>query len=250
VSKALLTREEFEALRARSAEAMAGDEDLRRKAWELIVAADRHYWIHQTTWFGEPVLQLPQDLFALQEIVFRTRPRFIVELGVAWGGSLLYYATLMAALGGERVIGVDVFLPAHVREKLDSFGALSERIQLVEGSSLDPGVGAEISRVVGDSRSVLVIFDSHHTHEHVLEELRRYSPLVGAGNYLVCCDTHVEHIPQIVANRPRPWGAGNNPKTALDAFLAENDRFEVDHALDKKLLLTLNPGGYLRCVRD
>ncbi len=250
MTKTLLTRDEFEALRKSSAQAMDRDADLRRKAWDLLVAADRHYWIHQTTWLGEPVLQLPHDLFALQEIVFRTRPRFIVELGVAWGGSLLYYATLMAVLGGERVIGVDVAVPQAVRDRLAAHGALSERIHLIEGSSLEPAVFGKVRAMVGESAPALVILDSHHTHEHVLEELRRYSALVGAGHYLVCCDTHVEHVPEIVANRPRPWGAGNNPKTALDAFLAGTDRFEVDREIDAKLLLTLNPGGYLRCRRD
>jgi cephalosporin hydroxylase len=250
VSRKLLTREEFEALRVQSADAMSRDAGLQKKAAELLVEADRYYWYHQANWFGEPILQLPHDMFALQDIVFRTRPRFIVETGVAWGGSILFYATLMAALGGERVIGVEIDVQEHVRQKIRSFRQLSDRITLIQGSSLDEAVVREVNAIVGGSREVLVILDSFHTHDHVLRELRLYSPLVGAGQYLVCCDTHVEHIPEIVANRPRPWGKGNNPQTAVDAFLKENDRFEVDRAVDKKLLLTLLPGGYLRCRKS
>lgn len=247
MNRKLLTREEFEALRRESAAAMAQDAALQRKAADLIVEADRYYWIHQTTWLGAPVLQLPQDMFAVQEIVFRSRPRFIVETGVAWGGSLLFHATLLSALGGERVIGIDIHTPEHVHRTLRSFGPLSDRIAVVEGSSTDQAVFDRVRAMIGDCRDVLVILDSFHTHEHVLRELRLYSSLVGEGHYLVCCDTHVEYIPEIVSNRPRPWGKGNNPKTALDAFLNENDRFEIDRDIERKLLLTLHPGGYLRC---
>src|SRR5437867_3299570 len=222
MSKKLLTREEFDALRIGSAGAMAADTELRRKAFDLIERADRYYWIHQTTWFGEPVLQLPQDMFALQEIVFRTRPKFIIELGVAWGGSLLFYATLMEGLGGGRVVGVDTYVPQHLQQKLKSFGKVSDRITLIKGSSTDETTFNRIKSLVRDNREIFVILDSFHTHDHVLKELRLYSQLIGPGHYLVCCDTHVEYIPAIVENRPRPWGAGNNPKTACDTFLKEN----------------------------
>ena len=246
----LLTREEFEALRLQSAEAMSADVELRRKVFDLIVSADRYYWLHQTSWFGEPVLQLAQDMFALQEIVFKTRPKFIIELGVAWGGSLLFYSTLMEGLGGGHVVGVDTYIPEHVKQKLDSFGKISDRIALIKGSSTDETTFSLVKSLVGDTREVLVILDSFHTHDHVLKELRLYSQLIGVGHYLVCCDTHVEHIPEIVENRPRPWGLGNNPKTARDAFLKENGRFEVDQVLENKLLMTLHPGGYLRCCKE
>jgi len=249
VSK-LFTREEFEALRLQSAEAMSADAELRRQAFDLIVSADRFYWLHQTSWFGEPVLQLPQDMFAVQEIVFKTRPKVIVELGVAWGGSLLFYSTLMEGLGRGRVLGVDIYIPDHVRQKIGSFGKISERITLIKGSSTDETTFSQVRSLVGDTREVLVILDSFHTHGHVLKELRIYSQLVGLGHNLVCCDTHVEHIPEIVENRPRPWGLGNNPKTARDTFLKESGRFEVDQVLENKLLLTLHPGGYLRCCKQ
>ena len=242
----MYTRDEFEALRTKAAEEMAADENLQRKAWDIIVQADRYNWIHQTTWFGEPILQLPQDMFAFQEIIFKTRPKFIIELGTAWGGSLLFYSTIMEAIGGEGIIGVDIYIPDDLKQRVGSFGRLSERIKWVNGSSVDPDTLEKIKSIIGDEKQVMVVVDTFHTHEHVLQELRMYSDLVGVGCYMVCCDTHVENIPEIVANRPRPWGKGNNPMTALREFLAENDQFEIDKQIENKLLLTLHPSGYLR----
>ena len=123
--KTLYTREEFENLRIESAAAMASDKKLHKDALNVLVQADHYRWIHQTNWFGEPILNLPQDMFALQEIIFRTRPKFIIELGVAWGGSLLFYSTLMEILGGERIIGVDIFIPDDLKERLASHGKVS-----------------------------------------------------------------------------------------------------------------------------
>lgn len=243
------TREEFERLRIESAARMAADETLQRAALDVLVNADRHHWIHQTTWMGEPILQLPQDMFALQEIIFSTKPRFIIEVGVAWGGALLFYSTLMEAIGGERIIGIDTYVPEDLRKRIGAFGRLSDRITWIRGSSVAPETIDRVRSIVGTSREVLVVLDSDHTHEHVLRELRAYSPLVGKGCYLVCGDTVVERIPP-QTHRPRAWGPGNNPQTALASFLSENGRFEVDRVLENKLLFTCNPGGYLRCRKD
>jgi cephalosporin hydroxylase len=248
-AKKLYTRAEFEQLRRESAAAMVTDTPLIKDALDVKIRAGRYYWVHQTTWFGEPILQLPQDMFALQEIIFATRPRFIVELGVAWGGSLLFYSTLMEVLGGERVIGVDIYIPDDLRARLGSFGRLSERITLIERSSVDATTVQQVRAALGDSRECLIVLDSKHTHEHVLNELRLYSPLVGPGYYLVCSDTVIEHQPE-PDYRQRPWGHGNNPQTALNEFLEENGRFVVDRPVSDKLLMTCIPGGYLRCVKD
>ncbi len=247
--KTLYTREEFENLRMESAAAMASDKKLHKDALNVLVQADHYRWIHQTNWFGEPILNLPQDMFALQEIIFRTRPKFIIELGVAWGGSLLFYSTLMEILGGERIIGVDIFIPDDLKERLASHGKVSERLTLIDGSSIDRNTLSQIKSVVGDCQEVMVLLDSYHTHEHVLEELQLYSPFIGKNFYLICCDTIIEDIPE-QKHRDRPWGHGNNPRTALEQFLKENDRFEVDTVLENKLLFTCNPGGYLRCCSD
>jgi cephalosporin hydroxylase len=243
--KKLLTREEFENLRVESARGMNADRELCRDALDVLTRADEHMWIHQTNWLGEPILNLPQDMFAIQEILFRTRPKFVIELGVAWGGSLLFYSTLMEILGGERVIGVDIYMPEDLKERLSSHGSISGRLELMNLSSVEEDTVGRIRTIVGDCREVMVLLDSYHTHDHVLRELRLYSPLVGRGYYLVCGDTIVEDIPE-QKHRPRPWGPGNNPKTAVDQFLKENEDFEVDRDLENKLLLSCNYGGYLR----
>ena len=231
----MYTREEYEELRHASAADMASNENLRQKAIELLREAQEYNWIQQTTWFGEPALQLPQDMFAFQEIIFKTRPKIIVEVGVAWGGALLFYSTLMSCLGGDRILGVDKFIPADLRDRLNAFGELSDRIQLIQGSSTDPNTVAHVREAVGSCDQVMINLDSNHTHDHVLRELKIYSEFVGPGHYLIEVPTH----------RERPWGKGNNPRTALGTFLAGDDRFEVDRVLDRKLLLTSNPGGFL-----
>jgi cephalosporin hydroxylase len=245
----MYTREQFEQMRIQSRQEMAADSSLHRGALEVLIEADRYNWIHQTNWFGEPILQLPQDMFALQEIIFDTRPRYIVEVGVAWGGSLLFYSTLMHALGGERIVGIDIFTPEDLKKRLGAFGAISHRISLINGSSIEDSTIDQVKSILGGSRDVMIVLDSNHTHDHVLKELRLYSPLVGVGHYLICGDTILEQIPQ-QPHRPRPWGPGNNPQTALDQFLRENDRFGIDRRLENKLLFSCNPGGYLRCCKE
>lgn len=241
----MYSREEFEQVRVDCAKEMAQNLPLRQRALDLIVEADKHKWIHQTTWFGEPILQLPQDMFALQEIIFRTRPKVIVEVGVAWAGSLLFYSTILKAIGGGKIIGVDIYIPDDLKQRLYSFGDLTREIDLINGSSIDESIFQQIQTRVGDCKEVLVVLDSNHTHDHVLQELRLYSQLVGSGYYLICGDTIVDDIPE-QTHRPRPWGPGNNPKTALREFLKENQDFEIDDAVENKLLLTCNPSGFLK----
>jgi cephalosporin hydroxylase len=203
--KKLYTRQEFEEVRRNAAREMMADRDLVSDALDVKVRAGRYFWVHQTTWLGEPILQLPQDMFAIQEIVFKSRPRCIIELGVAWGGSLLFYSSLMQLLGGEHVIGVDIYVPQDLRERLNTHGPISDRITLLEGSSVDEETLGRIRNIIGSSRDVMVILDSHHAHDHVLRELRLYSPLIGKGHYLVCSDTVIEYQPP-ADYRPWPWG--------------------------------------------
>src|SRR5258705_7474841 len=155
----------------------------------------------------------------------------------------------MEVLGGERIIGIDIFIPDDLKNRVNKFERLAHRISWINGSSIEPSTIEQLRAIIGDSREVMVVLDSNHTHDHVLKELELYSPLVGKGHYLVCGDTVVEYIPK-QTHRPRPWGPGNNPKTALDSFLKENQRFEVDKEIENKLLFTCNPGGYLLCREE
>lgn len=247
--KTIITKDEFFKLNERAAHEMSLDKKLQSKALEVLVDADRHRWIHQTTWFGEPLLNLPQDMFAIQEIVWRTRPEFIIEVGVAWGGGMLFEASLLEIFGGQKVIGIDIFIPPDLRQRLASHGKLSERLVLIEGSSTSEDTLSQVKALLGESRKVLVILDSNHTREHVLNELRSYAPLVEKGQYLICGDTIVEQIPPQLHHRVLPWGPGNNPATALKEFLSESDRFVVDEKIDQRLLFSCHPGGYLQAVK-
>lgn len=246
--KAILSKEEFLRLNEGAAQEMSLNKELQTAALDVLVKADRHRWIHQGSWFGEPLLNLPQDMFAIQDIIWRTRPEFIIEVGVAWGGGMLFEAMLLEILGGQKVIGVDIFIPPDLRQRLACHGKLSERLELIEGSSTSEDTLARIRALLNGSRKVMVILDSNHTHEHVLGELRAYAPLVERGQYLICGDTIVEYMPpQLHVNRP--WGPGNNPATAVREFLKETDRFVVDERIDQRLLFSCHPGGYLQAVK-
>ena len=246
MSKPILTRDEFEKLRLTSAAEMCGNHALRQKALEVkIQAGHEYYWVHQTNWMGEPCLQLPHDMFALQECIYQCRPDYIVECGVAWGGTLLFYASLLKLLGGKKVIGVDIFIPDDLRTRLEAKVPFPGAIELIAGSSVEAATASKVEAITGRGGRTMVILDSHHTHDHVLQELRFYAPLVGPGSYLICGDTIIEFQPP-ADKRPRPWGKGNNPATALQAFRQECTDFEVDTAIENKLLLSNMPGGYLR----
>lgn len=247
-SKDILTKDEFLQLNKESALKMSKDDGLIKKAREVLEKADEHRWIHQGSWFGEPLLNLPQDMFAIQDIIWRTRPEFVIEVGVAWGGGMLFHAMLLEMLGGKKVIGVDIFIPPDLRKRLADHGKLSDRMVLIENASTATETLEQIKEILGGSKKVMVILDSYHTHEHVIKELRAYSQFVQKGQYLICGDTIVEYIPPQV-HRPREWGPGNNPATAVKQFLSETDRFIIDQDIDNKLLLSCHPGGYLQAIK-
>jgi cephalosporin hydroxylase len=209
----------------------------------------RARYAYAFTWLGRPIIQYPQDIVAMQELIWRVKPDLIVETGVAHGGSTVFYASMLQLLGGDRrVVSVDIEIRPHNREAIESH-PMFPRITLLEGSSLDPLVADRIRRHAEGRTSVLVCLDSNHTHDHVLQELRLYSPLVTRGSYLVVFDTIIEDVP-VGLFPDRPWTPGNSPKTAVREFLRTTDRFEIDRDLNQKLLITGCPDGYLRCIRD
>lgn len=209
----------------------------------------RYKYSYNFSWLGRPIIQLPQDIVAMQEILWRVRPDLVVETGVAHGGSLILHASILELLGGDRlVVGVDVEVRPHNRSALEAH-PMSHRIRLLEGSSVDPAVVEQVRRLAHGRSCVLVVLDSNHTHDHVRKELEAYSSLVTSGSYLVVFDTVIEDVPAgFFADRP--WDRGNNPKTAVREFLSGTDRFVVDADINNRLLLTAAPDGYLRCVRD
>jgi cephalosporin hydroxylase len=237
--------EEFNQRKAEHIRALGEDAELLRMSQEWMLRTSRHFYTYNFTWLGVPVIQFPQDLVALQEIIWRVKPDVIVETGIAHGGSLIFYASMLELLGGGQVVGVDVDIRAHNREVIERH-PLSGRIKMIEGSSVAPET-LERVRALARGR-VMVVLDSNHTHAHVLEELRLYSTLVPEGSYLVVLDTSIEDAPEgFFADRP--WGRGDNPRTAVWEFLKESDRFVVDKEIESKLLITVAPDGFLKCVK-
>lgn len=200
-------------------------------------------------WLGRPIIQYPQDIIAMQEIIWRVKPDLIVETGIAHGGSLIFHASMLELLGGSRaVVGVDVDIRAHNRVEIEKH-LMFKRITMIEGSSVDEKIAEQVCDFAKDKKQILVVLDSMHTHDHVLKELELYSPLVTKESYLVVFDTVIEDMPADFFP-DRPWGKGNNPKTAVWEFLKNNKRFEIDKMIENKLLITVAPDGYLRCVKD
>lgn len=242
----MYTREEFESLRIEHAKKMAQNNKLYQEALEVkIKAGHEYYWVHQTNWMGEPCLQLPQDMFALQEAFFKSKPDYVIECGVAWAGTSLFYSTLLNSIGGNKVIGIDIYIPDDLRKRIKQKMPKENSIELIEGSSVDQKTFDAVQSKIKDGSQCMVILDSNHTHEHVLQELKFYSQLVQPGGYLICGDTIIDKQPA-AEKRPRQWGYGNNPATALKEFMSEINDFEVDTEIENKLLLSNMPGGYLR----
>jgi cephalosporin hydroxylase len=241
--------DEFEERNEKMVQAMAEDSDLTRLARAWFERAAQFEYSYHFTWLGRPIIQFPQDIVAIQEIVWSVKPVLIVETGIARGGSLVFYASLLELLGGAgRVVGVDVEIRPENRRAIEAH-PLARRIKMIEGSSVDPVVVDAVRREAAGSVPVMVVLDSLHTHAHVLRELMLYAPLVTKGSYLVVLDTVIEDMPPAFSGS-RPWRPGDNPKTAVAEFLRSSDRFEVDRSIDAKLLITVAPGGYLRCVKD
>ena len=230
-------------------ESLKGDVEFQEMSRQWLARSGKHHYTYNFTWMGRPIIQLPADIMALQEIIWRTKPDLIVETGIAHGGSLVFSASMLELLGGDGVVlGIDIDIRKHNRAEIDAH-PMRKRITLLEGSSTSDAVLAEVKRVARDRNNILVILDSNHTHEHVAGELKLYSPLVRKGGYLVVLDTVIEDMPAGLFP-DRSWGKGNNPKTAVWEFLRANDRFEIDANLEAKLQITVAPDGYLKCVKD
>jgi cephalosporin hydroxylase len=201
------------------------------------------------SWLGLPIIQFPQDIVAMQEVIWRVKPQLIIETGIAHGGSLIFYASMLELIGENgMVLGIDIDIRSHNRIEIEKH-SMAKHIKMIEGSSIDKLVVEQVYEYAKDKASILVVLDSMHTHEHVLQELQAYSKLVTRGNYMVVFDTIVEDMPDGIF-QDRPWGKGNNPKTAVWEFLKTNDRFEVDKEIEDKLLITVAPDGYLKCIKD
>ena len=236
----------FEAECKAEIDAQGQNETLKGLARDFFNESARHKYSYHFSWMGRPIIQLPQDMMAMQELIWNIKPDLVVECGIAHGGSIIYYASLLELQGHGEVLGIDRDIRPHNRQAIESH-PMFKRISMIEGSSVDLGVVEQV-RALAAGKKVILVLDSNHTHEHVLEELRLYAPLVSLGSYCVVMDTVVEDMPAD-AFPDRPWGPGDNPKTAVWAYLEENGDFEIDQQMNDKLLISVAPDGYLRRVR-
>lgn len=223
------------------------NEDLQEAAASFMTNTINAKYSYNFSWMGRPIIQYPQDILAMQEIIWNIKPDLIIETGIAHGGSLIFYASMLELLGENGlVIGIDIDIRKHNRAEIEKH-PMFKRIKMIEGSSIDESI-VEKLRKIAEGKKVVVCLDSNHTHEHVLRELELYAPLVSIGSYCVVFDTIVEDMP--AGSYPdRPWDKGNNPKTAVYEFLKKNDHFEIDKNIENKLLITVAPDGYLRRVK-
>lgn len=239
----------FDNERKESIRKLGTNDELKSISNEWIKKSSLLKYSYNFDWLGRPIIQFPQDIIAMQEIIWNTKPDLIIETGIARGGSLIFYSSMLELIGNSgHVIGIDVDIHDYNRKEVEQH-PMFKRITLLEGSSLDKSVIKKVFDIAKNAKRVLVCLDSSHIHEHVLEEMKAYSPLVKKGSYLIVFDTVIEDLPSDFFP-DRPWGKGNNPKTAVREFLKINKRFEVDKEFDNKLVITTAPEGYLKCIKN
>ncbi len=228
---------------------MVADGTLQTLTKRWFRKASKYEYSYHFNWLGRPIIQFPQDIIAMQEIIWRVKPDLIIETGIAHGGSLIFYASMLELLNGNgEVLGIDIDIRKHNRKEIESH-SMFKRITMIEGSSIDKGIAKQVWDFAKEKKKVLVVLDSNHTHEHVLKELKLYSSLVAKDSYLIVFDTIIEDMPEKLFS-DRTWSKGNNPKTAVWEFLKINNRFKIDKKIENKLLITVAPDGYLKCIKD
>lgn len=238
--------QQFEKEKQESIKKMERDKSLKSLGLKFVKESCKYKYSYLFTWLGRPIIQLPQDIVAMQEIIWKVKPDLIIETGIAHGGSLIFYASMLELLGRGRVVGIDIEIREHNRKEIEKH-PMFKRITMIEGDSVSPEVLAKVRRIAKKYKKILVCLDSYHSHEHVFKELTLYSPLVSIGSYIVVFDTIIEYMPKGFFDRP--WDKGNNPATAVKAFLKKNKNFIVDKEIESKLVITANPGGFLKRIK-
>ncbi|MBT9138966.1 MAG: Rhamnosyl O-methyltransferase [Syntrophomonadaceae bacterium] len=241
--------EQFREERSKDIIKMSGDQKITKLGKLFVKETLKYKYSYNFSWLGRPIIQFPQDIIAMQEIIWQVKPDLIIETGIAHGGGLIFYASMLELLGGNgKVLGIDIDIREHNRVEIEKH-PMFKRITMIQGSSVDQSIVQQVYNFAKGKNRILVILDSYHTHEHVLKELQLYSPLVTKGGYLIVCDTAIEDLPED-SFPDRSWGKGNNPKTAVREFLKTNNRFEIDKEIENKLIITVAPDGYLKCIKD
>jgi cephalosporin hydroxylase len=243
--------------------AVPGNKELNDSAAQFMRASIASQYSYNYFWLGRPIIQYPQDMVAMQELIWTVKPDLIIETGIAHGGSLILSASMLALLElseaaekGEvvdpakpkrKVLGIDIDIRPHNKQAIEAH-PMASRIEMIQGSSIAPEIMDQVRKVAAGYSRILISLDSNHTHEHVLEELKLYAPLTSVGSYCVVFDTVVEDLPKELAG-DRPWGPGDNPKTAVFEYLKTHPEFEIDKSVENKLLITVAPDGFLKRLR-
>lgn len=242
---------------------LGNDRDLQSLSNIWMREVGRYNWSYNFRWLGRPAIQLPNDTWAMQELIWLIKPDLIIETGIAHGGSLIYNASMLALLdicdaidkkekidpseSNRLVLGIDIDIREHNRKEIESHPMFS-RIQMIEGSSTDQNVVDRVKSIASNYKTIMLCLDSNHTHDHVLKELECYAPLVTSGSYCVVLDTIIDDLPEDLFS-DRPWAPGNNPKTAVREYLSKHPEFQIDTDIQHKLLITVAPDGYLKKVK-
>jgi cephalosporin hydroxylase len=228
---------------------LGNDSKLKDLSLEWMLHSSQYKYSYNFNWLGVPIIQFPQDMIALQELIWSIKPELIIETGIAHGGSLIFHASILELIGGKGVVlGVDIDIRKHNRKVIEEH-PMSKRIRMIEGSSASSEVVERVHAIANGKSPIMIILDSNHTHEHVLTELQLYQSLVHEKSYIVVLDTTLEDVPENFQS-DRPWNKGNNPKTAVHEFLKINKRFAIDADIENKLQITTARHGYLRCIKD
>lgn len=229
------------------------NDGLKQAAQNFMEESIAAQYSYNFSWMGRPIIQYPQDMIAMQEIIWQVQPDLIIETGIAHGGSIIFSAAMLelnAACGGPgdaEVIAIDIDIRAHNRAAIEAH-PMMKRITMLEGSSVAPEIVAQVKEKASGKKKILISLDSNHTHDHVLAELEAYAPLTSIDSYCVVFDTIIEDLPPELLFE-RPWGKGDNAKTAVHKYLETHPEFEIDARMDSKLLISVAPHGYLKRVK-
>ena len=254
----------FKSKRSEEIQKLGENEAIAELTNSWMNAANKLKYSYHYEWQGRPIIQYPQDIVAMQELIWEVKPDLIIETGIAHGGSLVFSASMLALLDisdaiesgsslnpgktKRKVLGIDIDIRPHNREAIEAH-PMSSRIHMIQGSSIACSVIDQVKDIAKSYESVMVCLDSNHTHDHVLAELKAYAPLTSVSSYCVVFDTIIEDMPTEMFPS-RPWSRGNNPKTAVWEYLKNHPEFKVDKDIQHKLLVTVAPDGYLKRIKE
>ena len=242
MKKKIISLNEFNQKKNRWKSKIFNSDKIRKLKKKLYIETDKLNYSYTHSWLGEPILQTPDDIVTQQEIIYKTKPEVIIETGVCWGGSILFYNMLSKIVPIKKIIGIDIFIPKTLKKRLKN--KCKDKLILIEGDSTDEDLIKKLKKNLKKYKNFYIHLDSDHRHDHVLKELNLYSKFLNKNNYIVADDTIVNEIPN-QTHRPRPWNKNDNPMTAVNKFIKNNKNFKIDYKLNYNHLISSSPGGYI-----